>query len=205
MTTGSAPAGVFGHLGYTVRRKVFSFLGQKFHIYDDTGALIGYSKQKAFKLKEDIRIYTDDTMTTELLSIKARSVIDFSATYDVFDPTAGGAPLGSFRRKGWASTFFRDQWQVFSPQDQEIAQLDEDSGSMGFLRRYVPLVGIISPQAFHLTVGGQVVATMHTNRNPFVYKLSVNFTPQLSQVFDPRMALAGSILIAAIEGRQSSG
>ena len=41
-------------------------------MYDGRGALIGLSKQKAFKLKEDIRFYTDETMTEERLLIQAR-------------------------------------------------------------------------------------------------------------------------------------
>ncbi len=44
---------------YTIRRKVLKIFGAAFHIYDPHGNLAGYCKQKAFKLKEDIRIYTD--------------------------------------------------------------------------------------------------------------------------------------------------
>ena len=43
------------------------FLGEKFHIYSDDNQedLIGYSYQKALKLKEDIRVYTDESETEE--------------------------------------------------------------------------------------------------------------------------------------------
>jgi uncharacterized protein YxjI len=68
---------------YLVRKKIFSFLGGAFHIFDSNGQVMFYSKQKAFKLKEDIRIYTGEDMTTELITIKARQMLDFSATYDV--------------------------------------------------------------------------------------------------------------------------
>src|SRR5687767_12753597 len=78
--------GPFAHGAYTVRKKFWKFFGAVFYILDEEGDLIGYSSQKAFKLKEDIRIYTDDSMTEELLVIKARSIIDFGATYDVTDP-----------------------------------------------------------------------------------------------------------------------
>ena len=93
---------------YTIRRKVFTFLGAKFHIYNADGALIGFCSQKAFKLKEDIRIYSDETMSNERLAINARSVIDFSAAYDVTD-SVNNVKLGALRRKGLAS-LFRDAW-----------------------------------------------------------------------------------------------
>ena len=42
---------------YMIRQKVLKLLGAEFHIYSDDSMqqLIGYSKQKALKLKEDIR------------------------------------------------------------------------------------------------------------------------------------------------------
>ena len=74
---------------YTIRRKVLTIFGAKFHIYNPEGGLIGFSQQKAFKLKEDIRVFTDETAQTERLAIKARQIVDFSAAYDVFDSQKG--------------------------------------------------------------------------------------------------------------------
>jgi len=38
---------------YLFRRKVFKIFGGAFHVYDSNQRLLFYSKQKAFKLKED--------------------------------------------------------------------------------------------------------------------------------------------------------
>ena len=54
---------------YLIRRKVFKLLGAAFHIYDAQGNLVLYSKQKAFKLREDIRLYASEDMREEVLSI----------------------------------------------------------------------------------------------------------------------------------------
>jgi len=40
---------------------------------------------KKFKLKEDIRVYADENKNNEVLSLQARSIIDFSAAYDVYN------------------------------------------------------------------------------------------------------------------------
>ncbi len=67
----------FSHQSYLVRKKWLKLFGGSFYVFDPNGALILYSKQKAFKLKEDIRVFTDETMQTEALSIQARHVLDF--------------------------------------------------------------------------------------------------------------------------------
>lgn len=50
----------FDHIHYTIRRKVLKLFGGAFHIYDGEGNLVLYSKMKAFKLREDIPLYSDD-------------------------------------------------------------------------------------------------------------------------------------------------
>ncbi|WP_234405006.1 hypothetical protein [Paenibacillus bouchesdurhonensis] len=79
----------FGYDQYLVRKKILSLLGAQFHIYNANEELVMFSQMKAFKLKEDIRLYNDEGMSQELLTIKARNVIDFSATYDVHDALTG--------------------------------------------------------------------------------------------------------------------
>ena len=72
----------FLHDRYLFRRKVLKVFGGEFRIYDSSGNLALFSKQKAFKLKEDIRAYADESMTNELLTMKARQIVDFGATYE---------------------------------------------------------------------------------------------------------------------------
>ncbi|HVF10074.1 MAG TPA: hypothetical protein VNA16_04685, partial [Abditibacteriaceae bacterium] len=75
----------FRHTNYVVRRKFLKLMGAAFYVDDPNGQVLLYANQKAFKLKEDIRLYTGEDMTTEVLLIKARNVLDISATYDVTD------------------------------------------------------------------------------------------------------------------------
>lgn len=190
---------VFQQDEYLIRRKVFKFLGGAFHIYDAAGRVVGYSKQKAFKLKEDIRVYTDESTSTELLTILARAVIDFSASYDVVDPLKG-EPVGTLRRRGFKS-MFRDEWLLLDTSGQEIGTIREDSTGLAILRRLVDFAKLLAPQRFHAEVGGQAVADYKQNFNPFVFKLRVSIHPGTAAV-DRRLLLAAGILLAAIEGRQ---
>lgn len=183
---------------YMIRRKVFTIFGAKFHIYDEEGNLIGYSKQKAFKLREDIRIYSDTTMSKEIAVIKARNIIDFSAAYDVVD-SQKERKIGALRRKGWSS-MFRDSWEFLDANDRPFGKIQEDSAGWALVRR---LLCNLIPQHFHASANdGTKLADYRTHFNPFVYKLSVTIEPELDEVIDARMLLAGGILLAAIEGRQ---
>jgi uncharacterized protein YxjI len=189
---------------YTIRRKVLKIFGAAFHIYSPSGAVVGYCKQKAFKLKEDIRIFTDESCTTELLNIKARSMIDFGATYDVTLPD--GTSVGSLRRKGLASTFLRDSWMVFDAGGRQIADLQEDGSFLAFARRYVDLVSLLYPQKFTLrrANGGEEIARFRQHFNPFIYRLSVAILKDDPEL-DDLVILAAGCLITAVEGRQAGG
>lgn len=182
---------------YTIRRKVFTLFGAKFHVYNENDELIGFSKQKAFKLKEDIRVFTDKAATAPLISIKARSIIDFSASYDVVDKKVGQS-LGALRRKGMAS-FVRDAWEVLDANDRPIAKIEEDSMFLSLLRRF--LVGSLVPQKFVLRNSeGTVFAKFSSNFNPFVQKLKVDVYENCP--LQPMLVLAAGILLVAVEGRQ---
>ena len=181
---------------YTVRRKVLTLLGAQFHVRTPDEKLIAFTQLKAFKLKEDIRVYTDESKKTELLSIQARQILDISAAYDVTD-TPTGQKVGALRRKGMKS-IIRDEWLVLDATDREIGLIQEESAFVAILRRFINLI----PQSFHLKVGETVVGRIHQNFNPFVLKLEVDLADDLQRRIDPRLGLAAAILLAAIEGRQ---
>jgi hypothetical protein len=186
----------FRQASYQVRRKVFKIFGGSFDVYGADGSLVLFASQKAFKLKEDIRLYGDKQKGEELLTIKARNIIDFSAAYDVEDP-ASGRKIGAFKRKGWSS-LLRDQWIVMDENDAEVGFIKEDSAAMALLRRFINLI----PQKYHCEVNGASVCQYRQNFNPFVYKLNIDF-PEMGTSVDKRIPIAGAVLLAAIEGKQS--
>ena len=189
----------FEHDTYLLRKQVFKLFGGSFRIYDPSGSLALFASLKAFRLKEDIRIYADESRTTELLNIKARSIIDFSAAYDVID-TVTGEKVGVLKRRGLKS-MFKDEWVIMDASDTDIGIIEEDSWLMAILRRFP--TGLI-PQSFHGTLGAIEVFRFHQHFNPFVQKLTLDFTYDRSRALDRRLGVAAAILMCAIEGRQRS-
>lgn len=190
---------IFQHPSYLLKRQVFALAGT-FRYYDPNDKLVMFSQQKMFKLREDIRVFSDENKTQEVLSIKARQIIEFSAAYDVVD-TEMNEKVGTLRRKGWGS-LFRDEWQVLDANDNQLGVLFEDSMGLALLRRFV--LGSLLPQNYDIAFGEKRVADLKQRFNPFRYELDVDMSMDTDQQLDPRLGIAAGILLAAVEGKQSS-
>ncbi len=191
---------IIDHDQYYIRRKVLKLFGGSFHIYDTEDNLVLFSSQKAFKLKEDIRVFSDESMSSERLVVKARSMIDFGAAYDVVD-SESSEKLGAFRRKGLKS-ILKDTWELLDNNDNPVGKLQEDSGCLGLVRRFGGGLGAMIPQSFFLEIDGKRAVTYSQRFNPFVFKMDVKLEKGARELLDPRLALAGAILLVVIEGRQ---
>lgn len=183
---------------FLLKRQVLALAG-RFRIYDPNDNLVLYSEQKMFRLREDIRVYSDDRKTQEVLTIKARQIIDFSAAYDVLDSVAG-QKVGALRRKG-VQSLLRDEWEVLDAADQPLGLLFEDSLALALLRRL--LLGSLLPQNYDLTIGMDRAADLKQRFNLFAYQLDIDFSMDISRKLDHRLGLGAAILLAAIEGKQS--
>lgn len=182
---------------YVLKRQVFALTG-KLRFYNPQGQLVLFSEQKMFKLREDIRIFSDEQKTQEVLAIKSRQIIDFSAAYDVVD-SATGEKVGALRRKGLKS-IFRDEWDVLDANDQIIGSLFEDNMGLAMLRRFV--LGSLLPQNYDLTINNQRVADLKQRFNLFRYEMDLDFSMDGERRLDRRIGLAAAILLAIIEGKQ---
>ena len=190
---------IFQFPTYLLKRQAIALTG-KFRFYDPAGRLVMFSEQKMFRLREDIRVYDSEDKSREVLSIKARQIMDFSAAYDVVD-TELNQKVGVLRRKGLRS-ILRDEWEVLDPDDRIIGQLFEDSVGMALLRRL--LLGSWLPQNYDLTVGVTRVADLKQNFNLFRYELNLDFSMDTTHRLDRRVGIAAGILLAAVEGKQDS-
>lgn len=189
----------FQYNQYLLKRQVLALTGT-IRLYSPSEQLVLYSRQKMFRLKEDIRVYADESQAQELLYIQARQIIDFSAAYDVFDSFAQ-EKVGTLRRKGWRS-LLRDEWDVLDANEQLIGRLFEDDPTRAALRRF--LLGSLLPQNYDLTIGDQRVADLKQRFNLFRYELDLDFQMDTRRLLDRRLGIAAGVLLAIIEGKQDS-
>lgn len=178
---------------FQIRQKVLS-IGNKYFINDGVGNLIGFCKQKVFKLKEDIRIYKTKDMNEELFRIKQENIVDFSGTFQVIDSKTGQS-VGFLKRKGFKS-MIKDEWDILDPNRNLIGKVKEDSWFKAFIRRYVMS---FLPYKYKIYLGDKKVGD-YKEKFTFVrdvYDLDVSEDRNFA--LDRRLLLSIAICLDAIE------
>ena len=182
---------------FLAKRDVFAISGA-FRIMTPEGRLLLYCRQKLFKLREDLRVYSDLEKKREVLHIQARQILDFSAAYDVIDSETK-EKVGVLRRKGFHS-MIRDNWEILDKNDTYLASIMEDSLAKAMIRRW--LFNLL-PQTYYMVNNRQGrLGEIKQFFNPFIHKFSMDFSEDREKSLDRRLSLAAVILLLAIEGRQ---
>lgn len=126
-------------------------LANDFIAKDATGSTVGYVRQKMFKLKEDIEVFSDDGKTRLLYRIKADKWLDWSAAYNFTD--ALGRGIGKVARKGWAS-IWKAQYDIIDQNDQLQYHVREENGWVKVIDSLVgeiPVLGAFTGYLFNPT------------------------------------------------------
>ena len=189
-------AAIFQQDSFVARQKIFS-LAPCFYVQDELGNALAFLRKKVFTWKDDIRLFTDESQSMELLRIKARKIIDWGAAFDVTD-SINNQKVGVLKRQGWKSVL-RKQWIIMDALDQEIGRIREDSATLAFVRRFI---FALLPQSYTFELRGQAMGTATQNWNLFAPRMFVDFTADPGKQLDRRLAVAAVVLLMAIEGRQ---
>lgn len=123
-------------------------LAPQIFVRDAVGTELMYVKQKLFKLKEAINIFSDQSQTSQIYSIKADRVIDFSAQYNFSD--AQELPLGAIKRQGMRS-FWKASYDI-SKNSMLLFNIVEENAMVKFLDAMlgeVPLLGLFTGYFFN--------------------------------------------------------
>lgn len=133
----------------TLSFKIMAFASQA-TVTDSAGRTVLFTKQKMFKFREHVEIFTDNSKATRLADIRATKIIDWSARYLATD--ADGQPIGSVGRKGWRS-MWRAHYEVFNPGDDtsDFSIREENPGAkvMDSLLGEIPVIGLATGYLFH--------------------------------------------------------
>ncbi|HEX2180600.1 MAG TPA: hypothetical protein VHL54_14005 [Actinomycetota bacterium] len=165
-----------------------------------------FVKQKTFKFKEDIRFYTDESRTQELLRIKARQRFDPRARYDVTD--GAGGTLGAIQ-KVFGASLLRSTYKIFGASGEEVATVMEESQAVALIRRLVGFVPYLDdvanwlPIPYHFVfLRGEQVLGHHRRR---LYKLKdtydIDMSPDSNRTIDRRLVLAIAVGMDALQAR----
>ena len=170
-------------------------IASQIYIRDANGQLIGYVKQKLFKLKEDINIFADESQTQHLYNIKADRVIDFSAKYNFTD--AAGNQLGSIKRQGMRS-IWRANYDIFDTASNPSMKINEESGWVKVIDALVgeiPVVGMFTGYFFNPSylisrTDGTPVARLQKQPAFFEGKFQLSLFTQISEMDEVQVLLS---------------
>lgn len=133
----------------TFRFKLLAFSPQ-IYVTDASGKTICYVKQKLFRFKEKVEVFTDDSRKQLLATIEADRIIDWSARYTFKSPT--GQVLGAIGRRGMKS-LWRAHYDVFAPGDQApsfaIQEENPFAKMLDGMVGQIPVVGIFAGYMLH--------------------------------------------------------
>ena len=201
---------------YLIRGQVFrtGFYAPKFYIYSDESMenLIGFSG--GFSKKSwGGSIYSDESMSTELLEIDREGLLDAftkisMGVYRITDRQAE-EELGSMNRKVMESSL-KESWAVVDPSGNEVGTLRENIGKKRMLHRLGNLrstsmggtgISWTTPKMTLSMNGAPGEVTFSQKMNfkrgwPVVREWTVSGI--LSSGIDPRLAAANALLVAGL-------
>lgn len=178
----------------TISFKIVAFAPQ-FSITDANGRLIGYVKQKLFKLKEAVTVFADQEQKQPLYTINADRIIDFSARYN-FATAQTNTPLGAVKRQGLRS-LWKSHYDVLDGEVVAMTITEENPWIkvLDALFSEIPVIGMFSGYVFHaaykVTRGDENVL-MRLEKQPafFEGRFIVEKKGQLTEVEEQRVLLS---------------
>lgn len=183
------------------RRKFWKFFGVDITVYDAlTDNVIAFINQKTIQLKPDVYIYTDTTMQHSIVHLKKKTLMSTKPRYSIIDSQTEGE-IGSLQFNDFGSFLVRWHINVFNSNGNQFGYIQETSGPLAILRRWIAMVNDLLalalafvPQTFDIyyapeDANPQLVGRIVHRKNPFLVKMSLDLT-DAQVTIDPKMNLA---------------
>jgi uncharacterized protein YxjI len=173
---------------------------------DSVGNVIGYCKQKIFKLKEHVQIFEDTNQANIKYEIRANKWLDFNTTYNFSDKA--GNNLGRLARKGWRS-LWKASYFLYDENDQQDLMLNEKNAwvkVLDALLSEIPILGMFSGYLFNPSYiitrpDGTLVAIIKKEPSFFGRTFTINKEAEFEQGEENRILL-GTMMLLLLERRR---
>jgi len=170
-------------------------LANDFTAKDSNGNTIAYVRQKMFKLKEAIIVYSNESKTNILYKIDADRIIDFRANYKF--SYEDGEVFGRVGRKGMKS-IWKANYDIFDENNNleyNIGELNPWAKVMDSLLGEIPILNFFTGYLFNPKYGlktpeGEIVAELTKEPSFFGRKFKLEKIGDLEKGDSQRMLLA---------------
>lgn len=189
---------------------IFQFNIATFHndfiVRDNSGTTRAYVKQKMFKLKEHVRVFTDESETELAYDIRADRWLDFNTVFSFNKPD--GNSIGKLVRKGWKS-IWKASYELYDENDIQDLLIQEKNPWIKVcdtLLSEIPIVGMLTGYFFNPSYSikrpdGTLVCSFTKDASFFGRKFSLNKENQFEQGEEERIKL-GLMMMVLLERRR---
>lgn len=183
-----------------------STLSNDFVAEDATGTQIAYVRQKMFKLKEEVKVYSDESKSELITTIKADKWLDFSTSYNFWDEH--GNNYGKIARRGWAS-LWKANYEIYDEVPKLNFRVREANGWVKVLDGLlgeVPILGFFTGYLFNpaykiMDENEQVVAMLKKDPSFWGRRFSVEKLGQIEALEEERIVI-GLMMLVLLERRR---
>jgi hypothetical protein len=173
---------------------------------DATGTTKAFVKQKLFKFKEHVEVFSDETRSEKLYDIRADKWLDFNTTYSFSNKE--GESIGRLARKGWRS-IWKASYEIYDNNDNQDLIIQEKNAwvkVMDALLTEIPVLGIFcgyffNPSYIVKRMDGTLVATFSKNASFLGRKFTLIQDAPFLQGEEQRIHL-GLMMMALLERRR---
>ncbi|WP_405369448.1 hypothetical protein [Nonlabens sp. Asnod2-A12] len=188
----------------------FSFkittLSNDFTAKNASGQTIAYVKQKMFKLKEAISVYSDESKSQVLFTIAANKWLDFSAAYSMTD--ANGNEIGKIARKGWRS-MWKAEYDIVDQNNQPQYKVQEANAWVRVADSMIgeiPVLGAFTGYLFNPTYNvtnkaGQIVVKLKKMPSFFGKEFELEKVADIDED-DKERVMLGLMMMILLERRR---
>ncbi|MFM9422396.1 MAG: hypothetical protein RIR06_857 [Bacteroidota bacterium] len=175
-------------------------LANDFTVQDNNGNTVAYVRQKMFKFVDEIMVYSNESKSELLYTIKANKWIDFNAAYAFTN--SEGNELGKVARRGWAS-IWKARYEIYNEANENNLIIQEENPWVKVgdaLLSEIPILGLLTGYLFNPAYvvkdqNDQVIYRLKKEASFFGRKFSLQRLSDQSETTDLQATLSLMMMI----------
>lgn len=167
---------------------------------DALGNTRAFVKQKLFKFKEHVNVFSDENQHKLTFEIKANKWLDFNTSYSFTN--ASGAHVGRVVRKGWKS-LWKSHYIIFDEHDQTDLVINEKNAWVKVwdsVLSGIPIAGLFAGYLFNPSYlvtrpDGTILCILKKQASFFGRKFSLSLEADFEQGEEDRVLLSVMMMV----------
>ncbi|HKT51457.1 MAG TPA: hypothetical protein VJV96_14240 [Candidatus Angelobacter sp.] len=196
----SAPAisaAVFQQNHFRARQTRFS-LTPKLYFHDHNGTTLAFVRNLRFQWNRELRVFTDPTLSFELLTITPTAEQPNEKSFDVFDPV-NREPVGKIRIPH-VSGLQKQEWNLFDRTGVQVGHFQENSAMLAAMRRYLSEA---LPQTYTFYGEDRIAGHASLTNGLFSPEMEIDVCCDDKKPLDRRLVLAVLVIVWAGRTQQA--